>query len=346
MSSSPGEDSSDAVADIIGSSTHVPLTLKALANDPARLDPIEAHTPADQSFLAFISNEVVSMVTAVSRPWRRTVRDLTLYQNFLVTLSSKTFAPKKYSSGFDRIQDYLFILENHFDNPALCDLGLMIQVVFECAVISVRIPDFDATKMLVVYAFAHFLLPIDGKPSIISRDIDVKLKNRIFELLGALCEHPANTPDVRGAYFLLAIYSLLHLKMSNFLRAKQVNEFFFTHMQVKSQNEKIKDKLLSVFSLIGRSDPDRYEDPKDNHVIVRQSQKALVVSCPYISDDLTVIWAQHMAFLIEMWRARRIKAFDLPWMKSEAQDLLPPGKPNIQPCRQSAYPTLRQILNL
>jgi hypothetical protein len=74
MSFSSGEHSSDAVApvDTIGSSTHVPLILEALAHDPARLDPIESHTTADQSFLAFISNEVVSMVTAVSRPWRRT----------------------------------------------------------------------------------------------------------------------------------------------------------------------------------------------------------------------------------------------------------------------------------
>jgi hypothetical protein len=335
-----------------------PLSIEALIHDPAHIPPLQGNNPEEESFLTFIPEEVVAMLMAVGRTYTGAERDLSRYREWLSIYSDECRQDSDWSrqkitriypsyTGFERIQDIIYVIEEKQGNPELGNILFIVKAVFGCATISTRVPSFDEIKALSLYAFAHFLLPIGGKPSLISQLTDPKDKKWFFSLLQALCDHPANTPDIRGAFLLLAMYSVLNLDMPALSRMEQLRDFFFRHMQVKSHNEKIKEKLLRIYALIAKSDPNRYGDPKDGKIIVEYAQSALMVSCPYISEELTQIWKQYMQTLIDLKKSGQLKvSLKRDFVIREAQALITPSDPHIPHCQPSALPILQQIVKL
>jgi hypothetical protein len=337
-----------------------PLNIEGLIHDPAHIPPLQGNNPEEESFLAFIPEEVVAMLTAVGRTYTGAERDLSRYREWLSIYRDSKVQFQRYLTSqqemnkrhpeyaeLERIKDFIYVLETMRDDPELFNLSFVSDAVQRFATISVRGPNFDEIKALSLYAFAHFLLPIGGRPSLISQLTDPKDKKWIFSLLQAFCNHPANTPDIRGAFLLLAMYSVLNLDMPASSRMEQFRDFFFRHMQVKSHNEKIKEKLLRIYALIAKSDPNRYGDPKDGKIIVEYAQSALMVSCPYISEELTQIWGQYMQTLIDLQKSGQLKvSLKRDFVIREAQALITPSDPNIPRCQPSAIPVLQQIVKL
>jgi hypothetical protein len=69
------------------------------------------------------------------------------------------------STGFERIQDLIYVIEKERESPESLSLLFIVKAEFVCAAISVRIPNFDEIKTLSLDAFTHFLLPLEGEPS-------------------------------------------------------------------------------------------------------------------------------------------------------------------------------------
>jgi hypothetical protein len=246
------------------------------------------------------------------------------------------------------IQDLLYVIRNTPDVLKAGHFGFILAAVHGSSLTNnSRVPDLDTIKVLALYAFAHYIVPVDGRPSVVSQVKDKTTQEGIFSILSALCNNPANPGDIRGAFLLLAMYSVLELHMPALSRMKQLQDFFFYHMQVKSQNEKIKEKLLCIYTLIAKSDPNRYGDPKDGKIIVEYAQSALMVSCPYISEELTQIWGQYMQNLIDLQKSGQLEvSLKRDFVIREAQALIAPSNPDVPRCQPSAIPILQQIVGL
>jgi hypothetical protein len=108
----------------------------------------------------------------------------------------------------------------------------------------------------------------------------------------------------------------------------------------------VKENLLHLLSLLAKSDPARYGNPEEGKAIVKHAQCVLLVSCPYLSESLSSIWKQHMQSLIDAYRSKKLKDFDLDWMKKEARSLLTPSNPDAPRCQPSAVPMLQLIVGL
>jgi hypothetical protein len=328
----------------------------ALAMDPNRLPLLKLEDSPSGRFSMYLLEEVCHMVAAAGTPYVEEERDLSLYgewrnlyygecrRDFEWTdMKIKGLRPEY--TRLAMMQDLLYIIRNTQD--ALDHFEFILSAVHGKALIASRVPDSDTIRALALYAFAHFIVPIDGHPSVVSQVKDKTTEEGIFSLLSALCNNPANTGDIRGAFLLLAMYSVLELNMPSKSRMEQLRDFFFSHMQIKSSNEKIKEKILCLYALIAKSDPHRYGNPQDGKIIVEYAQSALMVSCPYISEELTQIWGQHMQTLIDMQKSGQLEvSLKREFVTREAQALIRPSDPNIPHCHPSALPVLRQIVEL
>jgi hypothetical protein len=104
---------------------------------------------------------------------------------------------------------------------------------------------------------------------------------------------------------------------------------------------------LRIYTLIAKSDPNRYGDSTDGKVIVEDAQSLLMVSCPHISEELTQIWGQDMQIEIDMQKSGQLKAsLQQDFVPREAQMLITPSDLNVPPCHSSAHPRLQQIVTL
>jgi hypothetical protein len=174
---------------------------------------------------------------------------------------------------------------------------------------------------------------------------DNAMKEAVFGKLSALCNNPGNPGNVRGAFLLLTMYSVLNLNMPFRSRMDQIRDFFFFHIQPR-QNEAVKKNLLHILFLLSVSDPNRYGRFDEGQAIVKHAQCVLLISCPYIGESLTDDWSQHMQGLIDAYQSKKLKDFDQAWMKKEAQQLLNgPRDENGPRCHPSAHPILRQVIN-
>jgi hypothetical protein len=250
--------------------------------------------------------------------------------------------------GKELLKSFIYVMEEKSIDAEYYDTSMLSQLLWkfsQCSLTWNGREYASEIKALTLYAFAHFIVPIDDHPPVISQVKDNTVKEAIFSKLSALCNNPANTGDVRGAYLLLTMYAVLNLDMPFKSRMDQIRDFFFFHLQPK-QNEKVKENLLHVLFLLAVSDPNRYGRLDEGQAIVKHAQCVLLVSCPYISESLTVVWSQLVQALIDAYRSKKLKDFDLTWMKKEAQALITPSDPNIPRCQPSALPILRQLLDL
>jgi hypothetical protein len=281
----------------------------------------------------YLLEEVCHMVTAAGTPYVEEERDLSLYQEWRnlyygecrrnsnwTNTKLKDLHPEY--THLAMTQDLLYIIRNTPDVLKAGHFGFILASVRGKSLIASRVSDSDTIKVLALYAFAHYIVPVDGHPSVISQVKDNTTQEGIFSILSALCNNPANPGDIRGAYLLLAMYSILELHMPFKSRMDQMRDFFFFHLQPK-QNERVKENLLHLFFLLAKSDPPRYGNLEEGKAIVKYAQCVLLTSCPYIDESLTLIWKQHMQSLVDAYRSGELKDFDLAWMKKEAQALIP-----------------------
>jgi hypothetical protein len=331
--------------------------IDTLAMDPNRLPLLKLEDTPLGHFPRYLSKEVHSMVAAAATPYVEGERDLSLYQEWRnlyyeecrrssnwTNMKIKDLHPEY--THLAMIQDLLYVIRNTQDVPQAGHFEFILDSVHGKALIAGRVPDFDTIKVLALYAYAHFIVPVDGHPALISQVEDNTMKEGIFSGLSALCNHPANTGDIRGAFLLLAMYSVLELHMPFKSRMKQLQDFFFYHIQIPSQSDVTKERIFKIYALIAESDPKRYGSPEEGKTIIEYAQSALLVSCPYISEALTSIWSQHMQSLLDAYRSGELKDFDLAWMKKEAQALIAPSNPDAPRCQPSALPVLQQIVRL
>jgi hypothetical protein len=331
--------------------------IDALAMDSNRLPLLRLEDTPSGHFPRHLLEEVCHMVAAAGTPYVEGERDLSLYRewrnlyyekcrrNFDWTDMEIERLHPEYTC-LDMIQDLLYVIRNTPDVLKADHFGFILSAVHGCSLTNnSRVPDLDTISTLALYAFAHYIVPIDGHPSVISQVKDKTTTEGIFSILSALCNNPANTGDVRGAFLLLAMYAVLELNMPFKSRMDQIRDFFFFHLQPK-QNEKVKENLLHLLSLLAESDPRRYGNPEEGKAIVKHAQCVLLVSCPYLGESLTSIWEQHTRSLVNAYRSKKLKDFDLVWMKKEAQALITPSNPKAPRCQPSALPVLQQIVAL
>ncbi|MDR0445411.1 MAG: hypothetical protein LBG98_04010 [Puniceicoccales bacterium] len=328
--------------------------IDALAMDPNRLLLLKLEDTPSGRLPMHLLEEVHHMVAAAGTPYAEGERDLSLYQKWRdlyygecrqnsnwTNTKLKSLHPEY--THLAMIQDLLHVIKHTPDVPKAGHFGFILASVRGKSLIAKRIPDSDTISTLALYAFAHFIVPVDGHPSVVSQVTDRTIQEGIFSVLSALCNNPANTGDVRGAFLLLAMYSVLELHMPFKSRMDQMRDFFFFHIQPK-QNERVKENLLHLFFLLAESDPTRYGNPEEGKAIVKHAQSVLLVSCPYISESLTLIWSQHMQSLVDAYRSKKLKDFDITWMKKEAQALITPSDPDAPRCHPSAHSVLRSRL--
>jgi hypothetical protein len=328
-------------------------SVDALAMDSNRL-PLEP-TPSG-GFPRHLLEEVCHMVAAAAAPHVEEERDLTLYQvwrnmyyeecrrdSHWTDMRMESLHPEY--ACLAMIRDLLYVIKNTPDVTQAGHSGFILASVHGMSLIAGRVPDSDTVKLLALYAYAHFIVPVGGRPSVVSQMTDNATKESIFSGLSALCNNPGNPGDIRGAFLLLAMYSVLELKMPFKSRMDQIRDFFFFHIQPK-QNEKVKENLLRLLSLLAESDPTRYGNPEEGKAIVKHAQCVLLVSCPYIGESLTPIWQQCVQSLIDAYRTKKLKDFDRAWMKKEARALITPSNPDAPRCQPSALPVLQQIVRL
>jgi hypothetical protein len=143
------------------------------------------------------------------------------------------------------------------------------------------------------------------------------------------------------------MYWGLNLAMPARSRLEQFEDFFFRHVQPRCPSEKVKEKILRIYALTAKSDPNRYGNPEEGKVIVENAQMALMVSCPYISDELTQAWGRHMQGLIDLQKSGQLKvSLKREMITKEARELIKPSNPDIPRCLPSAIPVLEQIARL
>jgi hypothetical protein len=296
------------------------------------------------------------MVTAAGTPYVKEERDLSIYHEWRTLYygecrrhsewtDTKMQALHPEHTRLAKIQDLLYVIKNTPDVPKAGHFGFILAAVRGLSLVAHKVPDSDTIKVLALYAFAHYIVPVDGHPSVVSQVEDNTTKEGIFSILSALCNNPGNPGDIRGAFLLLAMYSVLELHMPFRSRMDQIRDFFFFHLQPK-QNERVKENLLHLLFRLAKSDPARYGNLEEGKAIVKYAQCVLLVSCPYISEALTAIWKQHMQSLLDAYRSKELKDFDLAWIKKEAQALITPSNPDAPRCQPSAIPILQQIVKL
>jgi len=331
--------------------------IDALAMDPNRLPLLKLEDTALGRFSQYLTEEVCAMVAAAGSPYVKAERDLSRYEGWRALYYGECRRDFEWTAMkmkerypdytyLERIQDLVHVVKNVPEAAEADHIGFVLAAITGSAFIAPRVPDSDTIRALALYAFAHFIVPVGGRPSLVSRVTDPELKEAIFHELSLFCNNPGSTPDIRGAYILLAMYAVLNLDMPLLSRMEQLQDFFFRHMQPGTQRENIKEKLLKIYLLIARSDPVRYGNLQIGKGTVECAQRALMVSCPYISEELTETWKEYMQSLIDAHKAGQLEISDLDWMKKEAQELITPSNPDAPRCHPSAHPVLRQLVEL
>lgn len=195
----------------------------------------------------------------------------------------------------------------------------------------------DEIKALVIYAMAYFIFPLHGKPSLLSK-LSSSQKSTLFSNIDDFTNSRALTGDVRGAFLLFSMYSVLHFDMPSISRMTILKGFFFSHIQVQSQSDQFKIRILHIYFLIAQSDPSRYGELNEGNIIVEYCQTALLVACPYINLPVINIWLELMEHLVQTLQTTTFAPSHLEFLKTEAENLL-----KDQRCNSITFPVLEKV---
>lgn len=196
----------------------------------------------------------------------------------------------------------------------------------------------DEIKALVIYAIAHFIFPLHGKPSLLSK-LSYSQKSTLYSNLEEFTNSRSLTGDVRGAFLLFSMYSVLHLDIPSISRMTILRGFFFSHIQAESQSDQFKIRVLRIYSLIAESDPSRYGEPHEGIIVVEYCQSSLLVSCPSITLPVTKIWVELMEHLLQ--NIQPLSPSHLEFLKTEAENLLKDKR-----CHSITFSILEHVRNL
>jgi hypothetical protein len=133
--------------------------------------------------------------------------------------------------GKEFLNKIIYVMEGKCTDTEYYDASMLLQLQWkftQCSLTWNGQKYGNEIKALALYGFVHFVLPIKGRPLLLSQTTDPTIKKELFSKFASLSNNPANTDDVRGAYLLLTMYSVLNLDMPFKSRMDKIRDFSST----------------------------------------------------------------------------------------------------------------------